>query len=101
MKKINILALSVIAAQCHLSQGERLWQAGRRKEPLSEIAAPRGVGYLAEFHFLLDITFRIEHRKLCEVPILYVSISNIPNIARCFTTVGQHNVIFVSSVSFA
>ena len=68
---------------------------------LSEIAAPRGAGYLAEFHFLLDITFRIEHRKLCEVPILYVSISNIPNIARCFTTVGQHNVIFVSSVSFA
>ena len=61
------LALSVIASQCHLSQGERLWQAGRRKEPLSEIAAPRGVGYLAEFHFLLDITFRIEHRTLCGV----------------------------------
>ena len=34
---------------------------------LSEIAAPRGAGYLAEFHFLLDITFRIEYRKLCEV----------------------------------
>ena len=23
------LALSVIASQCHLSQGERLWQAGK------------------------------------------------------------------------
>jgi hypothetical protein len=27
MKKINILALSIIAAQCHLSQGERFWQS--------------------------------------------------------------------------
>ena len=27
----------------------------------------RPAGYLAEFHFLLDITFRIEHRTLCGV----------------------------------
>ena len=61
------LALSVIASQCHLSQRERLWQAGRRKNPLSEIAAPRGAGYFAKFRFFSDSSFEIEHRKLCEV----------------------------------
>ncbi|MFQ7588156.1 MAG: hypothetical protein ACLRMO_10085, partial [Faecalibacterium prausnitzii] len=54
---------------------ERLYEGKPDREPLQRpftqvsgnTAAPRGVGYLAEFHFLLDITFRIEHRKLCEV----------------------------------
>ena len=57
------------------SETERLYEGKPDREPLQRpftqvlgnMAAPRGAGYLAEFHFLLDITFRIEHRKLCEV----------------------------------
>ena len=40
------LALSVTPVACHLSQRERLWHTRRLKNPLSEIAAPRGAGYL-------------------------------------------------------
>ena len=46
------------------SQRERLWQAGRRKNPLSEIAAPRGAGYLAKFQNIIDSSSQIE---LCHV----------------------------------
>ena len=40
---VSILALSVIASQCHLSQRERLWQAGRRKgPPFGDCCSERG-----------------------------------------------------------
>ena len=40
------LALSVIASQCHLSQRERLWPTGRRKNP-PRACAPRGKSFLS------------------------------------------------------
>ena len=54
---------------------ERLYEGKPDREPLQrrftqvweDTAAPRGASYLAEFHFLLDITFRIEHRRRCGV----------------------------------
>ena len=33
----------------------------------ARVAAPRGAGYLAEFHFFGDSSFRIEHRRRCGV----------------------------------
>ena len=43
------LALSVIASQCHLSQRERLWQAGRRKKPpFGDWSSGRGSFLLGE-----------------------------------------------------
>ena len=43
---VSILALSVIASQCHLSQRERLWQAGplptgRRRPDMAQKRGPR------------------------------------------------------------
>ena len=46
---VSILALSVIASQCHLSQRERLWQAGRRKKPpFGDWSSGRGSFLLGE-----------------------------------------------------
>ena len=41
---VSILALSVIASQCHLSQRERLWQAGRRKKTFRRLLLREGRG---------------------------------------------------------
>ena len=50
-----------------LYEGRGFGRPEGAKDPLSEIAAPRGAGYFAKFRFFSDSSFEIEHRKLCEV----------------------------------
>ena len=72
------LALSVIASQCHLSQGERLWHTRRLKNPLSEMAAPRGAGYLAKFQNISVSSSQIKLRQGGELRVSWRS-SNFAN----------------------
>ena len=91
---------------------ERLYEGKPDREPLQRpftqvsgnTAAPRGADYLAEFHFLLDITFRIEHRRRCGVRLSCgvgtPQMTRTPqtlrcsNIIRCYIKYFQHRKLF-------
>ena len=96
------LALSVTPVACHLSQRERLWHTRRLKNPLSEIAALRGAGYLAKWE---NSNISSCKNALCQggnLPISWHSAPTLPKGAECQVgKLAKYNVDILLNSHFA